>query len=269
MPTYVKISHMNRGVSSYEPFPDVNEITIEELMSILETSYLKYQRNTENIVVNNKIYTADDAVKVVSMSDVKNSFLILGKIPSLKTMSQYDEPYNKVANQCSWFCFEILNNKNNIVNAISKNDNESLVNIYHTCLDIGTEKRKSFGYLPYGENIDQVQNSLNIRMKTTQYGDSQMINFLDDFVKSIILRPSMEKESYLDFKNHVEHLPNNTMVILNRDGKSFVFMKQDESYWIFDSHKRSILRVNGIDEMNDYILEGNPNGFFYIIYGFF
>jgi hypothetical protein len=269
---HVKISHFANGTSSYEFLPFDNEITIDQFMSFLEKSHLKFERQFEKLLINDNFYSEEDGSKIVSINDINKKTIVVPKIlgmSSLKTLSQYDEPYNEVANQCSWFSFEILNNKENIICALNNNNIADLIKIYHKCLSVGTEKRKTFGYLPYGENIDQVENNLNIEMKTTQYGDISMINYLDDDIKSIILRPNMPKESYNTFKNNVENLSDNTMVILNRDGKSFVFVKHNNLYWIFDSHKRSIMKAKNINEINNYILEGTSNGFFYIIYAFF
>jgi hypothetical protein len=270
MKVYVKISHLQKGISNHEPFPNVSEMTIGELILLLEESYLKYEKNAEMIVVKDKTYSVKDSEQIVSMEDIQlNNVMIMRNRPVLTTLSQYDEPYNHVANQCSWFSFEILYHKQQIVNALDKEDFPTLVQLYHECLQIGTTKRNAYGVLPYGENIDQVENSLPIAMKTTQYGDVQMIEYLDEFVKSIILRPGMKQVPYPEFKQSIELLPNNTMVILNRDGKSFVFMKRDVSYWVFDSHKRSIVELIGIEAMNEYILEGTENGFFFIIYGYY
>lgn len=266
---YVKISNISTSSSTYESFPSKTEMSVKELKNILSTTYLKYNSNTENIIVNGKMYSGPDDDTIVSMDDIRRSTLIIKKLPDLTTKCQYDEPYSHVTNQCSWFSFEILNKKNAIIEVLDSHNYVSLVELYHECLDIGTSKRKLNGTLPYGENIDQVSNNFNIQMKTTQYGDSYMLDFLDDFVKSLILRPNLPSTSYTTFMDDISNAPNNTMVILNRDGKSFVFIKHNLAYWVFDSHKRNIYLFVDKGKMFDYIIESSPTGFFYILYGFY
>jgi hypothetical protein len=181
--------------------------------------------------------------------------------------SQYDEPYNNTSNQCSWFSFEILKFKNEIIDCITNLNIVQLKNIYINALENGTNNRKNLGILPQGENIDEIKSNLNISLKSAIYGDPFILEMFSD-IKNMIVKPHIKLYPYLDFLQEIGNLNENTMVLINRDGQSFVFLKYNNIFFIFDSHKRKIQLVNK-QKLIDYILENNPTGFFYILWSIY
>lgn len=243
-------------------FPDdTSEDTILDtnyIDSILEKSYVKFNKLTETYFsMNNKHKNQH-----ITLKDLRIGLVIIPKIFSVK--SQYDEPYNNISNQCSWVAKEFVMNKNIIIDAIEKNDNELLLNIYNNCMVVGTNNRIVFNSKVEGENIDEI--NLNVELNTTIYGNMEMLLYLEQELINKIYKPTLKIYNYNTFLNQIKDMQNHDMMILNRDGQSFCFLKINNMYVILDSHIRNIHFYN-YDVLINYILENNLDGFFYIIYG--
>lgn len=233
-----------------------------KLMSILENNYIGFDPARENIMINSKaIYNSN-----YTEEDLRRSILIVPKFMGINIKSQYDEPYNRISNQCSWISKEFVNNKNNIINCIRENNINGLKNIYDECMINGTNNRTNFGLLTEGENIEQI--GINNLIESTTYGDPIILQNLPNEIVSKIVKPNINMINYSLFSDKVKNLNEGSMMLINRDGQTFVFLKLYNSYYVFDSHIREI-KICNLEEMYNYILENNKDGFFYILFSVF
>ncbi len=226
------------------------------IISVLEKSYVKFNKLTETY------FSINGKRENITLNDLKSGLVIIIKILNVK--SQYDNPYNCISNQCSWISKEFVLNKVAIINAIENNNHNLLLQIYNNCMLNGTNNRIQHNSKVEGENIDEI--NLNVELKTTIYGDMTMLYLFGQEIINKIYKPSLEINDYNNFLNEIKNMQNNNMMILNRDGQSFCFLKMNDTYIVLDSHIRNIHFYN-FNQLVNYILENNPDGFFYIIYG--
>jgi hypothetical protein len=262
--TEILIKKLNNNSSCLEkvdlPTNTTDDSIIDDdyIISILEKSYVKFNKHIETFMTLNTYKTTS-----ITLRDLKSGIVIITK--TFKIQSQYDTPYNDISNQCSWVSKEFVMNKNKIVDAIQNKDNNLLLEIYKNCLQNGTDNRKKFYSKVEGENIDEI--NLDIDLQTTVYGDMNVLYaMLGQDIINKIYKPNLKLFDYNHFIKQIKNMQNNNMMILNRDGQSFCFLKIDDSYIILDSHIRNIYFYK-FDTLINYILENNLDGFFYIIYG--
>jgi hypothetical protein len=258
------IKNITNSTSSIVDLPYVNNFDRIKLINILQNDYIKFNPDKETIIINGK--NIDDTS--INDIDLRKSVYIFSKknsttfeVNDLK--SQYDSPYNIITNQCSWVSNEFLNTKDIIYKYIINNDINNIKNIYNICMHLGTNKRKQYGKLIQGENIDEL--NLDSEIKSTVYGNSMLLNFIDSDVVKMIVKPNIKKFSYDYFLNEIQSLINNKSIIINRDGETFVFHKVNDKYYVFDSHKRNIYEYD-FNKLINYILKNNKDGFFYILW---
>jgi hypothetical protein len=237
---------------NYFHFDSNNEFLVAG-KSILKN--LENNQITENLLKNGIYIYPNSAYYMVSKYSNK-----ICEVPS-----QYDEPYNSCSNQCTWISLEFSKNKNNIISAISNNNIEELKTVYINCLQKGTECRKEFGKILQGENLDEIDENIKNKLKSAIYGNSSILSVLESNVVKMIIKPDVKTFEYSYFLNEIDELKNKEMMILNRDGQTFVFLKFNDKFYIFDSHIRNIFSKNKT-ELIDYILEDNHDGFFYILW---
>lgn len=234
----------------YNGSSDITRISLnyskKELIDVLTNSYVKFNKNTDYYIIKDNIV------------------YIFKKYISIP--SQYDTPYNITSNQCSWISKEFLLNKEKIITALD-NDFNKLKDIYIDCMQNGTNKRIKNFSLIQGENIDEI--NLDVKLFSTSNVNMSIINnFLGTDVFNMIYKQHIDFISFDVFLNNIKNLENNKMIIINRDGQSFVALKYDDYYIIFDSHIREIKFLN-YDQFLMYLYENNPNGLFYFIYGIY
>jgi hypothetical protein len=223
-----------------------SEYSENELIKKMEESYVKFNKKTDYYLKNN------------------NTIFILKKMFNVK--SQYDEPYNNIENQCSWISKEFIKCKDEFIDSINNNF-KSIKSIYEKCLINGTKERELNFKLIQGENIDEV-NINDIEFKSTSNIDINIIqSILGEDIFKLIYKENIPYTKFENFLNEIKNLENNKMVIVNRDGQSFVSLKYKDEYIIFDSHIREIKFLN-YNEFIMYLYENNMNGLFYFIYGF-
>jgi hypothetical protein len=126
------------------------------------------------------------------------------------------------------------------------------------------EKNKETGKV---QNVYDNSDDENIKnkLKSAIYGNSSILSVLESNVVKMIIKPDVKTFEYSYFLNEIDELKNKEMIILNRDGQTFVFLKFNDKFYIFDSHIRNIFSKNKT-ELIDYILEDNHDGFFYILW---
>lgn len=246
-----------------------NDIYGADLLNQLKNNYIKYDENKEFVTIlhtNEIIYNNDE---MISLDKLKNGILILTKnmmqnyMVYHKVKSQYDEPYNRKSNQCTWVTSQFLENKRDIIDAIQNNDHNALSVVYDRCLENGTTNRERYGTRTEGENIDMLPNFRNI--KKTIYGDVSVLSILGADVASLVVKNNIPYVNVDVFFNTIRQLNNNQIIAINRDGQTFGIVRVDDLYYVLDSHKRSIFRYD-FDKVYDYVIEGNQNGFFYILF---
>lgn len=242
-----------------------NKITIEEIEMNLEKSYMKYNKTTQSLIIgstnNQEIYK-----KEITEKDLRHLILIIPKKINVK--SQYDEPYNRITNQCSWIAKQFIMNKEKLIKVIDSGSENNIINLYTQILEDGTRDRKQNFKFPHGENIDEVNLDSIINLKTTIYGDISSLYMIDESIINLIYKPNIALEDYSSFISEIKNMKQNQMMIINRDGQSFVIMFKNNKYIILDSHQRIINYVT-FDNICTYILENNLDGIFYIIYGLY
>lgn len=224
-----------------------SDYTEKELVEKMEKSYVKYNKKTDYYIKNN------------------NTIYIYKKIFNVN--SQYDEPYNKTVNQCSWISKEFIKYKNEFIECL-KNNLFLIKTIYQKCLENGTNERIKNYIFTQGENIDEVGIN-DINLKTSSNIDINHIKlFLGDDVFNMIYKKNLEYVKFNNFLDEIKYMENEKMIIINRDGQSFVSLKYNDEYIIFDSHIREIKFLD-YNEFISYLYENNPDGIFYFIYGIY
>ena len=84
-----------------------NKITIEEIEKNLENSYMKYDKTTHSLIIGSAITNQE-----ITETDLRRIVLIIPKnLKKISVKSQYDEPYNRITNQCSWIAKQFIINK--------------------------------------------------------------------------------------------------------------------------------------------------------------
>lgn len=246
-----------------------NNITGKDLTNELKNNYIKYDPVKEFITIYNTneiIYNNDN---IISLEKLKNGLMIHIKNISDKYMnyltvkSQYDFPYNEYTNQCTWITSQFIKNKNEIVEAIKNDDKKLLSVIYDKCLENGTNDRKKYGTKPEGENLDLL--STDYEIKKTIYGDIKSLNIFGDDLMKFVIKENLQSIDINIFFEKINQLDNDHIIAINRDGQSFAIVRVNDLYYVLDSHKRNIFKYD-FDKIYDYIIEGNPSGFFYIIF---
>jgi hypothetical protein len=252
----------------------------KELEKLLSDNWIKYDPVHEFIACKNTILSEEIEKEITD--SLLNVGLVIYKKSAYKLLStyctvkaQYDEPYNKTSNQCSWVAAEIVKRKDEIIQIIKSNNKEKLIDIYKTCLDNGTNNRIKYGNKIEGENIDDliINNNLNsTELKTTElktiiYGNQNILNSFDPTVLNMIIKSNFKNIPYNQFIEEIKLIPNDKLVIINRDGQTFVFIKINNFYYVLDSHIRNIYKFDFLNFIEKIILEDNLDGFFYILYG--
>lgn len=264
----VIVKRVSMGISGIIDIEINSENIYDSIEHILQNKYFNFDPSNEFITVNHKI------LKNIKNSDITEKILRSGlEIYSntakylfntvCKVPSQYDEFFNETSNQCSWISLEFIKNRQKLIDTIKINDIDELKNIYTKCMIVGSDLRKQNGKLIQGENIDDLIN--NSQIKSTIYGNSTLLTILDKSVIDMIVKPKITMLSNSLFISDIKELENEQMIIINRDGQTFVFLKLCEQYYIFDSHIRNIYCYDYEDLIN-YILENNQDGFFYILW---
>jgi len=238
-----------------------NKITIEEIEKNLEKSYMKYDKTTQSLIIGSA-----NTNQEITETDLRRIILIIPKISKkISVKSQYDEPYNRITNQCSWIAKQFIINKEELIKAIDSGLESKIINLYTQILEDGTKDREQNFKFPHGENIDEVNLDSTIILKTTIYGDISSLYMIDESIINLIYKPNIPLEDYSSFLSEIKNMKHNQMMIINRDGQSFVIMFKNNKYIILDSHQRIINYVT-FDNICTYILENNSDGIFYIIY---
>jgi len=238
------LKHMHQESNSDSINVD-KDITESELIILMEKSFAKYDKSTEQ-------YTRYLNTVIISQKNID-------------VKSQYDEPYNNITNQCSWVAKNILANKNAIIDALDSGLNNELSNVYTKCLENGTLDRITNFKFAHGENIDEI--NYNVKLYTTSNVDLNNLSIvLGKDIINYIVKPNLRYNEFSIFMNEIVQLKNNKMMIINRDGQSFVIMKRNKFYIVFDSHCRKINFYN-IEQLKNHLFENNTDGMFYFIYG--
>jgi hypothetical protein len=97
---------------------------------------------------------------------------------------------------------------------------------------------------------------------------SSILQILPKDVSEKIIKPNIKSVSYNSFVDKINNFTNGQSALINRDGQTFVFIKINNYYYIFDSHIREI-KICNIQELNNYILENNNDGFFYSLFSIY
>jgi len=233
----------------------------DNIEDILERGYVPFSKTSDYFLVGNKIPDKD----FITEQDLQKGIVIIPrKNIHQKVPSQYDIPYNKITNQCSWVSKNFVENKDKIYQCVQENNMEKLSEIYLKCLTKGTEERQDKGKLPQGENLDELDTKYHL--KNCIYGNPIILQFLDPSIISMIVKPNTKDTLWKDFIESIHKMKNGTMMILNRDGQTFCFQKISfYEYLILDSHRREFFTVT-FKELKSYILQNNDDGYYYILY---
>lgn len=262
----VIVKKMHVPASSLVNFDFDSSINYEEIKKTLENDWIRFDPRREIITCKGK--------KINNVTNITESILNDGLIICLKYMpaelpvsSQYDDQFNDISNQCTWVSQQFLYKKKEILNCIHECDWHTLKKLHNECLKTGTHNRKTFGTRVQGENIDEIEFDANINMqlKSTIYGSSDILSTLGKNIVDMIIKPDIKIESYSYFIDEIKNMKDENMMMLNRDGQTFSFLKINDKFVIFDSHITSIKSLC-YDDLIRYILEYNDDGFFYIIW---
>lgn len=213
-----------------------------------------------HILCNNKNikYLNDKDIMNLSTKDNIFIFRIL-----INVKKQYDEPYNGVTNQCSWVSYEFIKNINDLVYNFNNNNMKDFRVIYEKCLMDGSKARKNNMLYPYGENIDQIGFESNFEV--TEFGQrTEIMN--DPIISSIITRPNYNYKKFDNFCDDIKNMSCSNILIINRDGQSFVVYKNYDNWIVFDSHISTVKEYE-YDDIIKYIIN-DEQSYQYILHSF-
>lgn len=170
--------------------------------------------------------------------------------------NQSDTEYSNISsNQCSWVAHCFAKNYRKFKEYLMTNNNENFIELYKECLLEGSNDRKKYGKLTYGENID---NSLVIK----NYGlniyalYTKTFNDTEEFLK--ILPDDLRYEFYMNVQlktdDIIKHIIGNVFALVSRHGQSFVVIPITSlRYLILDSHIHDVQLLEK-EEMVKYVL---------------
>jgi hypothetical protein len=256
------VKRLTGTASDLIPFmPDEALNDQSALVECLKGCYVRFTPLTETVMIGHKDYLSF-AENECTEAKMRSSVVIVPK--PLALTSQYDPPYNTVCNQCSWVSKAFVDRKQEFLSILrGVGDRDAFSRLYNDCMATGTANREAFGKLVEGENIDQI--GLETPILSTTYGNDAILESLPESVKNMIVKPLIPQLPYETFCDAMKNLEDDTMVILNRDGQSFVVAKVQRMYYILDSHQRH-LQVNDFHHLLNFIIEYQPDGFFYILW---
>jgi hypothetical protein len=243
--------------------------TIETIKQSLKNDYLQFDETNDILISGTTLLNLIDqsdffdriyktGITIWTKSSLK-MFNVIASVPS-----QYDPPFNQVSNQCSWISSKVIECSKTLVEFIKFREMKKMVELYMDCMRSGTKSRETNGRLVQGENIDEIDKTY--KLKKTIYGSSDLLTFLPSDVIDMIEKPSIPSYPYTSFIKEIQNMEIGQGIIINRDGKTFVIVKTFcGNFCIFDSHIRNIL-FYPFELVENYILENNPDGFFYIIW---
>lgn len=152
---------------------------------------------------------------------------------------QYD---TGVDNQCTWFANEIHKFQEELVSLWGT---PGLNKRYKQILDSASEKRKKFGTLPQGENLNELfigsmsELSTERPLKSCLFGDIEVLRALvpQDVLKMVV-RPNIPLGTTQELYDRIMGLKQPAFM-MNRHGQSFCAIRYGNRYMICDSHARS------------------------------
>lgn len=201
---------------------------------------------------------------------------------SLAVKSQYD--YSSISsNQCSWCAFEFVSAFKTFISNVSKlsrfNDNfkneqvlKNIYEIYDKCVLLGSEKRKQYGIVPYGENITNkmLQSKYNnITITDGFYCKENPDKYFpidkdyeNEFMNIDSLIEVSREQLYKLVTNWLTY--DNRIIFVNRYGQSFAILHATkDTVFICDSHCKYTGLAN-FEKMFKYIMfdqPGNNDGY--------
>lgn len=189
---------------------------------------------------------------------------------------QSDEEYSNVSktekigsNQCSWCAGAFIINSTELVRLFSTKE---FVDLYHSCLLRGSELRREYGYLQYGENIDNKVLLRQMKIEiTVQYIIKWKVdeNFIDllpvdlrsEFYNTGAIEPCDLNEWISDF------LGRGVKFMISRFGLSFAAVKlTSDVFLVLDSHTKETGLMKKVEFMRYIMMDSTENfiGYFQV-----
>ena len=167
---------------------------------------------------------------------------------------QTDELCSSISsNQCSWCAAEFISKKEKLIYFFF-NDEEEFRKLYRECLLEGSRKRKEFGTLLYGENVDN-KTLLSKYNFDIIYSNTILCNEDEKFLN--ILPDSLKDEFYsrIYINTSINNLKfeTNLSILISRHGQSFSVLKVVDKFLVLDSHIHEA-KIMTLEELKKYIV---------------
>ena len=178
--------------------------------------------------------------------------------------AQTDSEYSAISsNQCSWCAAEFALKRRDLIKTWMSKEYKGFLELYTTCMEIGSRKRKELGRFLYGENIDSV-NLLNHYEKELTIVHKYTVQLHTDPEFPTILHPDLKSEfytrTYVDYTpltTILKQMPFSSYLLVSRHGQSLcVIRAHSDSYLILDSHLHQA-RMTSEKETTNHILMDN------------
>lgn len=161
--------------------------------------------------------------------------------------SQADEPYtSEASNQCSWCAAEFVMKGKNFILKAQSHDNEAFKQLYAECMAEGTRKRKEFGTVTYGENVDNEvllskYPNMHIIIKFTMKNFGHTDEFLELVPKELKDEFYTRGHQLVDPTVLMQQLTLGRFALVSRHGLSIAIIPlRNQQFLVLDSHCREV-----------------------------
>lgn len=244
---------VQNGVNASSSFVDITNVVIYEDLEYVLCADLVLNFNP----LLHRILSSSghDIKENFGLAHLKNGIVIVSKETSfvetcldskIRVGCQYDVQYNNIAeNQCTWFSLLCAKKREELLEKYL-NSNVDFVNLYESILLIASSMRKDKGFLPQGENLDEIDREFfsdlfdTASLKSCTFGDLSFVFSLPAEIQKMILKThdDIQKCNFTDFIHDVLNLTTGKYLSVNADGKTFMVICIDEKLLLLDSHTK-------------------------------